>query len=275
MKQISLIVTVLCTIAILFSACGDKRFRGYEKTDTGLYYKFKERNPEGKQPQVGDFLYMLVSYYSDNDSIQKFEDSEITDVLGESLFNGDIYEAYAMLKEGEAADFIIKADSFFYSMGGQIPAFITPKDVLFFTIRMNDVKTIEDMQMEEEEALNKYITGNNIIVKPTESGLIYLETEKGKGAKVENGKTISVHYTGKFLDGQVFDSSVKRGAPISFVVGQDPMIPGFIEGILLMNQGGKATLILPSDIAYGQSLPSYPIPPYTPLLFEVEIVEVK
>jgi hypothetical protein len=275
MKRISLVITVLCTIAILFAACGDKRFRGYEKTDSGLYYKFKERNPEGKQPQIGDFLYMMVSYYSDNDSIQKFEDTEITDVLGESLFNGDIYEAYAMLKEGEAADFIIKADSFFYTMSGQIPTFIGSKDVLFFTIRMNDVKTIEDMQIEESEAIKNYIAENNITVTPTESGLVYLETEKGKGAKVENGKTVSVHYTGKFLDGQIFDSSVQRGEPISFVVGTDPMILGFVEGVLLMNQGGKATLILPSDIAYGQSHPSYPIPPYAPLLFEVEIMEVK
>ncbi|MDR2410796.1 MAG: FKBP-type peptidyl-prolyl cis-trans isomerase [Bacteroidales bacterium] len=275
MKRISLVITVLCTVGVLFATCGDKRFKGYEKTDTGLYYKFKERNPEGQQPQIGDFLYMVVSYYSDNDSIPKFEDSEITDVLTESLFKGDIYEAYAMLKEGETADFIIKADSFFYTMGGQIPSFISPNDVLFFTIRMNDVKTIADMHTEEEEAIENYIYENNITVEPTASGLIYLETEKGKGAKVENGKTISVHYTGKFLDGQVFDSSVQRGEPISFVVGTDPMITGFIEGVLLMNQGGKATLLLPSDIAYGQSHPSYPIPPYTPLLFEVEIVDVK
>jgi hypothetical protein len=277
MKRISLVITVLCTIAILFAACGDKRFKGYEKTDNGLYYKFKERNPEGKQPKPGDFLYMVVSYYSDNDSIPKFEETEITDMLGESVFKGDIYEAYAMLKEGETAEFIIKADSFFYTMGGQVPfpSFITPKDLLFFTIRMNSVKTIDDFQNEEEEVLKNYITENNITETPTESGLIYLETEKGKGAKVKNGKTISVHYTGKFLNGQIFDSSLQRGEPLSFVVGADPMIEGFVEGVKLMNQGGKATFILPSDIAYGASHPSYPIPPYTPILFEVEIVEVK
>jgi hypothetical protein len=288
MKRISLVITVLCTIAIVFSACGDtkfkdifsvfgdKRVKGYEKTDNGLYYKFKEQNPEGQQPQQGDFLFMTVSYYSDNDSVPKFENKEITDMLGESMFKGDIYEAYALLKEGDAADFIIKADSFFYYMGGgQIPSFITENDVLFFTIKMNEVKSIDDFQKEEEEAIRKYITDSNITVEPTASGLYYLETTKGKGAKIENGKTVSVHYTGKFLDGQLFDSSVQRGEPISFVVGADPMIPGFVEGVLLMNKGGKATFLLPSDIAYGVGHPSSPIPPYTPLLFEVEIVDVK
>jgi FKBP-type peptidyl-prolyl cis-trans isomerase len=278
MKRISLVVAVLCTVAIVFGACGDKRFKGYKKTETGLYYKFneKERKPEGQQPQMGDFLYMTVSYYSDNDSIPKFESREITDMLGESMFSGDIYEAYAMLKEGEEADFIIKADSFFYAMGGgMIPPYITPNDLLFFTIKMNEVKTMDDFISEEDEALKNYITQNNITVEPTASGLFYLETEQGKGAKVENGKEVSVHYTGKFLNGQIFDSSVQRGEPISFTIGTDPMIQGFVEGVLLMRQGGKATFLLPSDIAYGVSHPSAPIPPYTPLLFEVEIVDVK
>jgi peptidylprolyl isomerase len=219
---------------------------------------------------------MTVSYYSDNDSVPKFENHEITDMLVESVFKGDIYEAYAMLKEGEEADFIIKADSFFIVMGGgQVPSFITPNDVLFFTIKMNEVKTMDDFQKEETESIKNYISENNITVEPTVSGLYYMETEKGKGAKVENGKVVSIHYTGKFLDGQVFDSSLQRGEPISFTVGIDPMIQGFTEGVLLMNQGGKATFLLPSNIAYGPSHPSAPIPPYTPLLFEVEIVDVK
>ncbi len=275
MKRTSLLVATLCTIAVIFSACGDKKFKDYEKTETGLYYKFKEKNPEGKQPQIGDFLYMTVSYHSSNDSIPKFEAREITDMLGESIFVGDIYEAYAMLKEGEEAEFVIKADSFFYSMGGgQIPSFITPEDVLYFNIKMDKVKTMSDFEQEEEEAIKNYITENNITIEPTETGLYYIETIKGKGAKVENGKKVSVHYTGKFLDGTVFDSSVERGTPITFTIGVDPMIQGFTEGALYMNQGGKAILIIPSDIAYGISHPSAPIPPFTPLLFEVEIVEV-
>jgi FKBP-type peptidyl-prolyl cis-trans isomerase len=278
MKRTSVIVATLCTIAVCFSACKENRFKGYEKTETGLYYKFKERNPEGRQPQLGDFVFMTVSCYSDNDSINpfmKFENREIMDALTASVHQGDIYEAYALLKEGEEAEFVIKADSFFFAMSGQVPPMVKSEDVLFFTIKMNKIKSMDDFEQEEEAAIKNYITENNITVEPTESGLYYIETEKGKGTKVEEGKSVKIHYTGKFLDGTVFDSSVERGEPIAFTVGTDPMIAGFVEGVQLMKKGGKATLILPSNIAYGKSHPSAPIPPFTPLLFEVEIVEVK
>ena len=274
MKRTSVIVATLCTIAVCFSACKEKKFKGYESTESGLYYKFKEKNPEGKQPQMGDFLFMTVSYYSDNDSVPKFESREIMDVMNESLYMGDLYEAYSMMREGEEAEFVIKADSFFYYFMRQIPPMITAENVLYFTIRMDKVKSTEDFEVEEAAAIADYVTENNITVEPTESGLYYIETEKGKGKKVVMGDSVRVHYTGKFLDdeGTVFDSSV-GGEPLAFRLGINPMIEGFVEGIMLMNKGGKATLILPSDIAYGISHPMSPIPPYTPLLFEVEVVE--
>ncbi|MDR1878259.1 MAG: FKBP-type peptidyl-prolyl cis-trans isomerase [Bacteroidales bacterium] len=274
MKQTSLTVTILCLIAFVFSACGDKRFKDYEKTETGLYYKFTERKPEGKQPQQGDFLSMTVSYKSDNDSIPPFEKREIMNRLMESMYPGDINEAYAMLREGEEAEFVLRADSFFIAMFGKgnLPEFITPENVLYFTIRMNKITTMEEFEQEEVTAIQNYITANNITVEPTSNGLYYIETAKGKGTKVEDGKQVSVHYTGKFLDGSVFDSSVQKGEPMTFIVGGDPIIPGFVEGILLMNQGGKATFIIPSELGYGMG--NQVIPPFTPLLFEVEIVEV-
>jgi len=274
MRRTSLIVATLCTIAVCFSACKENKFKGYESTESGLYYKFKERNPEGKISQMGDFLFMTVSYHSDNDSIPKFESREIMDVMSESLYKGDLYEAYSMLKEGEEAEFVIKADSFFYYFMRQVPPFITAENVLYFTIRMEKVKSVEDFEQEEEAAIADYITRNNISVEPTESGLYYIETEKGKGKKVEMGDSVRVHYTGKFLDETVFESSVGN-EPLAFRLGVNPMIEGFVEGVLLMNQGGKATLILPFDIAYGMSHPMSSIPPFTPLLFEIEMVEVR
>ena len=278
MRRISVSLLAALTVIVCVCACGDKRFKGYEKSETGMYFKFKERNPEGKIPQMGDFLYLTVSYYSDNDSIQKLETREMVGVLDEPLFKGDIYEAYAMLKQGEEAEFVIKADSFFFyymggNMGRPIPSYITEKDVLFFTIKMDNIKTIDDFAREEEEAIADYITENEITVKPLPSGLYYIETEKGKGKKVEQNSKVSVHYTGKFLDGTLFDSSIQRGEPITFTVGLDPMIQGFTEGVTYMNKGGKAIFILPSDIAYGDGGGRFP--PFKTLMFEVEIIEVE
>src|SRR5262245_59840853 len=109
----------------------------------------------------------------------------------------------------------------------------------------------------------------------TESGLEYIEVESGTGAQAEAGKMVSVHYTGKFQDGKVFDSSIPRGEPITFRLGKGKVIKGWDEGIALMKVGGKAQLIIPSHLGYGERGAGGVIPPNATLLFDVELVDVK
>jgi len=109
----------------------------------------------------------------------------------------------------------------------------------------------------------------------TASGLEYIEVEAGTGTQAEAGKTVSVHYTGKFQDGKVFDSSVSRGEPIKFPLGQGRVIKGWNEGIALMKVGTKAQLIIPPDLAYGERGAGGVIPPNATLVFDVELVDVK
>ena len=109
----------------------------------------------------------------------------------------------------------------------------------------------------------------------TASGLEYTETEAGAGVQAVAGKTVKVHYTGKFPDGKVFDSSVSRGEPLEFVLGQGRVIKGWDEGIALMKVGGKAQLTIPSHLAYGERGAGGVIPPNATLVFDVELVEVK
>jgi FKBP-type peptidyl-prolyl cis-trans isomerase len=109
----------------------------------------------------------------------------------------------------------------------------------------------------------------------TSSGLEYIEVEAGTGAQAEAGKTVAVHYTGKFQDGKVFDSSVSRGEPIEFPLGKGRVIKGWDEGIALMKVGGKAQLIVPPDLGYGERGAGGVIPPNATLVFDVELVAVK
>ena len=109
----------------------------------------------------------------------------------------------------------------------------------------------------------------------TASGLEYTEVEAGTGAQAEAGKTISVHYTGKLQDGKVFDSSVSRGEPITFPLGAGRVIKGWDEGIALMKAGGKAQLIIPPELAYGERGAGGVIPPNATLVFDVELVSVE
>ncbi len=109
----------------------------------------------------------------------------------------------------------------------------------------------------------------------TASGLEYVEVEAGTGVQAVAGKTVAVHYTGKFQDGKVFDSSVSRGEPIEFQLGRGNVIKGWDEGIALMKVGGKAQLIIPPALAYGERGAGGVIPPNATLVFDVELVSVK
>ena len=110
----------------------------------------------------------------------------------------------------------------------------------------------------------------------TASGLEYMEVTAGTGAQAVAGKTVKVHYTGKFLDGKVFDSSISRGEPIEFVLGKGRVIKGWDEGIALMKVGGKAQLTIPPELAYGErGAGGGVIPPNATLVFDVELMDVK
>lgn len=107
----------------------------------------------------------------------------------------------------------------------------------------------------------------------TASGLQYVEIQAGTGPMPQPGDMVSVHYTGTLEDGTEFDSSIGRD-PFRFTLGQGQVIPGWDEGIALMHEGGKATLIIPSELGYGAA-GAGPIPPDATLIFEVELVDVQ
>ncbi len=112
----------------------------------------------------------------------------------------------------------------------------------------------------------------NANVKETASGLQYVVEKEGTGAQPSATDEVTVHYTGKLIDGTVFDSSVNRGEPATFPLNR--VIPGWTEGVQLMKEGAKYTFFIPSDLAYGpQGVPNA-IPPHSTLIFDVELIKV-
>jgi len=108
----------------------------------------------------------------------------------------------------------------------------------------------------------------------TASGLKYEDTAVGEGAEVARCDFVSVHYTGWLADGTQFDSSVERGTPFQFAVGADEVIKGWDEGVTGMKAGGKRTLVIPPELAYGAN-GSGPIPPNSTLKFDVELLDTQ
>ena len=131
----------------------------------------------------------------------------------------------------------------------------------------------------EEDAKNKTLgaafleeNGKKEGVKTTDSGLQYLITKQGSGKKPAATDTVKVHYRGTTLDGTEFDSSIKRNEPAVFPL--NGVIAGWTEGLQLLNEGGKATLYVPGDLAYGDTGRPPRIQPGALLIFEVELLEV-
>ena len=124
------------------------------------------------------------------------------------------------------------------------------------------------------EAGDKFLEANrkNPGVHVTDSGLQYVVDKEGTGLQPTATDEVTVHYTGRLLDGTVFDSSVSRGEPATFPLNR--VIPGWTEGVQLMKEGAKYTFFIPSDLAYGpQGIPNA-IPPHSTLIFDVELIKV-
>ena len=113
--------------------------------------------------------------------------------------------------------------------------------------------------------------GKRVEVKTTASGLQYEVLQEGSGKQPKAEDFVTVHYTGKLIDGTVFDSSVERGEPATFGVTQ--VIPGWVEALQLMSEGAKYRLYIPSQLAYGPQ-GAGPIGPNQTLIFDVELIKV-
>jgi peptidylprolyl isomerase len=109
----------------------------------------------------------------------------------------------------------------------------------------------------------------------TDSGLKYYDLVEGEGDMPEDGQTVVVHYTGWLEDGTKFDSSLDRGEPFSFPVGQGSVIAGWDEGVATMKVGGKRQLVIPPDLGYGEAGAGATIPPNATLIFEVELLDIQ
>ncbi|WP_256013363.1 FKBP-type peptidyl-prolyl cis-trans isomerase [Desertivirga xinjiangensis] len=295
---------VLGLAALAFTSC-----KQFKKGEGDLQYIIHE-DKDGATIKEGDFLSLKVTQKTEEDSVMYESaafDRPALLVQQKPAFKGDLYSAIGMLSEGDSATFKINLDSMQTKMGMPKPT-NTKGKYLLFSIRVDKVipkGKMNDQQMqakvetymkgETEKAKNKeagiisnYISSNDLKPTVTASGLNYVVTQQGSGAKPAVGDTVEVNYTGKFITGKnkVFDTSVKEVAekekmfdpmrpykPIKVAAGTNGTIPGFDEALLLLNKGAKATVLIPSKLGYGAQ-GSQVIGPYTPLLFELEVVNV-
>ncbi len=233
-------------------------------TPSGLQYKYLVMG-KGEKPVTGDKV--SVHYSGKFADGKVFDDSysrnePIAFELGKGMVIKGWDEGIALLKVGDKASFIIPPA---LGYGSKDLGVIPPNSTLYFDVEL--------MKVEKPVSIVPYdVKGKDTIT--TKSGLKYIIVQDGTGLVPKSGNTVSVHYTGYFKDGSIFDSSVSRGEPFSFKLGAQQVIAGWDEGIALLKKGGKARLIIPPALGYGTETFG-PIPGNSTLIFDVELLDFK
>jgi FKBP-type peptidyl-prolyl cis-trans isomerase FkpA len=284
---ISLVLSI-----VLLSSCGNEssEFPSFSVTRTNIHYKLIKIGDVDVKAQPSNYVTVVVAYRTPSDSV--FFHGIRTFQLTSPSFPGSIDECFTMLAKGDSAIFYISADDFFTkTIESNTPKFFQPNNFLRVDILMVDILTEKQYQLEQEAFLHwiedfgdyervilkQYIEEQTLDFEPTASGIYYIPIEKGTGNRIQQGDTITIHFEGRFFNGKFFDSTRKRNEAFQFVYGQKwQVIPGLEEAIGMMYPQEKSLFIIPSHLAFGQGGSSTGIvPAFTPVLFEVEIVDVK
>lgn len=251
-----------------FELYGDADESDFTTTDSGLqYYIFEEG--DGRAPEQGEVVSVhYTGYLEDGTEFDSSVDSgqPFSFAIGQGLVIPGWDEGIALLNVGDKGRLILPPE-LGYGERGAGGGIIPPNATLVFDVELVDIRPgSPDSPNEVDE--DDYTT--------TESGLQYFDLVEGDGATAEAGMQVTVHYTGWLTDGTKFDSSLDRGSPFTFVLGNGSVIAGWDEGVTGMKVGGVRQLYIPADLAYGETgAGGGTIPPNAVLIFEVELLDVQ
>lgn len=281
--------TMICSCSLTKKT--SKKDAPFTKLESGIEYKIVDDVKGKDHPQEGDYVEIFIqTLFEDSlifDSREQTNGKPVAFPVREPAFHGDLTECFSLLTPGDSAIFLVPVDTL-KAAGQNIQPWMETGKKIMYTIKLESVKTLEQLKKEQLEAagrqpkeddslMNVYFKQHDLHPQKTESGIYYVITKKGEGKKPIPGQTVKVMYTGKLLNGKVFDSNIDpqfgHTDPLSFALGRGRVIQGWDEGIGLLNKGAKATLFIPSHLAYGENPPTAKIPPNSVLVFDVELLD--
>ncbi|HSY77073.1 MAG TPA: FKBP-type peptidyl-prolyl cis-trans isomerase [Bacteroidia bacterium] len=274
---------------------------------TGVEYHFFKHDKKGKMPVMGDFVNVKMVFKNDKDSEINNSAKKGGDSLGTyklqltKLFNGCLEQGIAMMAIGDSAIFKVSTDSMFLKMNrnprAKLPPFLHLGTALTFSIKLVKFQTQEEIaaeqkkateavHMKEKASIAKYFADSNIHVTPTTDSVMVLKYTPTTNKLIQDGDSVYVTYVGKLLNGQVFDQSANHaGAPGFVTIAGRPtlatvytpsmhLIQGWVIALSRMHNGDKITILTPSSMAYGEHGAGGAIGPFTPLIFDMEVLKV-
>jgi|GEM_PF-90732 len=247
------------------------------KTETGIYYTISK---EGTGETGKDGWHASINYTGKFLSGKVFDSNVDTSFHHTEAFNLEIGkgkvikgwdQGLKLLKKGSVATLYIPSTLAYGAAPRQgIPA----NSIMVFDVEVVDMY---DQASKDDELIQEYIKTNNLKAEKTASGLYYVITKEGKGGYPDSGKTMSMNYTGKLLNGKTFDSNTDTAfhhtTSFSFELGKGRVIKGWDEGLKHFKKGGKGMLLIPSHLAYGAQERKPSIPANSVLVFDVELVD--
>lgn len=290
-------IIVILTLAFGLSAYAQD---GLQHTPKGAAYRIFTHNP-GEKLKDGDIISFQYIQKTDKDSV--LYSTYVSGKPGQARIQpsqnlADLMEIFPLLAVNDSVFVKVPTDSLFKGHEEARPPFFPKGSALNFTIKILKAQSMEafmnDLKAAEAVTANKYIADHKIAnLQTTASGLRYVVTQAGTKPKPMNGDTVLVNYVGRGTDDKVFDTSVESVAqatglaaqqqgrhyePIKVVIGAQPgqegaVITGWNEGLLLLNEGSKATFVIPSPLAYGPQ-GNQGIAPFSTLIFDLEVVKV-
>lgn len=292
-------------LTLVLAACGSNTFQ----TEAGTTVTYLQKG-DGESPVDSLVSMFRIKYTTEEGEVMMDADEPMPLKIdpNNQMDQGELFNVLTKLKTGDSVEFALTASELFEkTFRAPRPDSIAADSKIQFQITYVDQLTEEGYYemvakkaeeaaakqiVVDSEILDKYLAENGIDAQKTESGLRYVITEEGNGNFAEKGDTVLVDYIGKVLEGDYFDTSNEELAkekgiynerraqqigydPLEVVVGQGRVIKGWDEGLLLVPEGGKATLYIPSTLGYGSRGSGPIIQPNSILEFDVEVVEIK
>ena len=302
MKRQVKIATLLVAGMTLLAACSND---GFKTTNGGLHYRFDKMSKDGQQVQEGDVLVGEMTFKFDTMTLFTNVGKADRIMQASPNFPGNLHEGLLLMHVGDQATFAIEADTLAkFMQPDQMPPTYQrgTGQKFYYEINLQDIVTKEELEEEREafmaeaqqrqenepQMIADYVRDNGIAAKPNADGLYVIVKKRGNGPKVATGNEVAVNYTGRLLDGTMFDSSVESDAkegdihnpqrtyePLTYTQGRGQLIPGWEQGVEGQPEGSQLQLIIPSALGYGPRGAGQRIPPFSPLVFDIEIVSVK
>lgn len=292
-SKLSLIILLL-VISSVFLSCKKDKSSEFVTTELGFSFKHCIDNKDNYKAKQGDILYGEMEIRV-NDSVKLYSNygkpERLFSIIGSD--KGTIDEFLLNLHVGDSAIIIIPADSASKYASNLV---LRHTDKVYFYLKIQQIISKKEISQEDQlmieqqqkefDTIEQYIQKKSLKAEKQESGLYFINQLEGVGEVPKYGDEVFVNYSVSTLDGKIVDSNIKTVAqtsgiyskdrtyePFSFVLGDEGLIAGWTQGITLMKKGGKAKLIIPSKLGYGQN--SYgPIKPNSVLIFDITLINI-